>query len=95
MTEASGVEHPKNHGEVTIVVSGAPVKVNIVGHEQVHHLVREALAVSGSVGQHPNEWELRSETGELFDQQLTIHRAGITVGQTLFLSPRAGVGGSR
>ena len=90
-----GHRHPEHHGEVTVVVSGTPAEVSIIGQEHVSTLVRTALAQTGNVGQKSEEWELRSQTGEVIGQHETIHHAGIRAGQTLFLSPHAGVGGNR
>lgn len=80
--------------EVTIVVSGQPERLKANEHQRLETLVREALARSGNEGQPLSEWELRTEAGELLDQAQTVGQAGIVNGQTLFLSPKAGAGGS-
>jgi len=80
--------------ELTIVVSGTPERLKAHPHEKLEHLVREALKRSGNEGQSPSDWELRTENGQLVDQGLTVEQAGITGGETLFLSPKAGAGGS-
>ena len=79
---------------VQVVVSGQPTAIKANIHQTVQHLVVEALRESGNKGQPPSEWELRTSDGALIDQSLAIGAAGITDGITLFLSPRAGAGGS-
>ncbi len=80
--------------EITIVVSGQPERIKVNDHQRLEILVREALARSGNEGQPPSDWELRTEGGLLLDQEQTVAQAGIANGQTLFLSPKAGGGGS-
>jgi hypothetical protein len=80
--------------ELTIVVSGQPERLKAHLHEKLERLVREALNRSGNEGQPPSDWELRTEAGQLLDQDQTVAVAHIHDGQTLFLSPKAGAGGS-
>lgn len=80
--------------EITIVVSGQPERLKANEHQRLEILVREALARSGNEGQPPSEWELRTEGGQLLDQEQTVADARVANGQTLFLSPKAGAGGS-
>ena len=86
-------ETAQHHLEVTVVVSGQPERLRVQEHEHLEHLVREALKRSGSQGQPPSDWELRTEDGRLLDQNQTVAQAGIVNGQTLFLSPKTGAGG--
>lgn len=83
----------KNFIHMVIVVSGAPQHVRINIHETLEHAAREALRESGNPGQPPEEWELRTESGQLLSLVLTPGQAGVREGQTLFLSPKAGAGG--
>jgi hypothetical protein len=80
---------------VVVIVSGQPVSLKVNIHQKVDHLIREALNQTGNQGQPPSEWELRTTAGASIDQNLTIEQAGIVEGLTLYLSPRAGAGGSR
>jgi len=80
--------------ELTIVVSGQPERLKARPHEKLEHLVREALKRSDNEGQPASDWELRAEDGQLINQEQTVAEAGIEDGQTLFLSPKAGAGGS-
>lgn len=84
----------KPHIEITIVVSGQPERLRVTEHERLEHLVREALKRSGNEGQPPSDWELRTEGGQLLNQDEKVAQAGIVNGQTLFLSPKTGAGGS-
>ncbi len=84
---------PDNHVDLVIVVSGAPEAVRINRNERLEHAVREALRESGNKGQHPEDWELRNEAGQILALSMTAHEAGLHDGQTLFLSPKAGAGG--
>lgn len=79
--------------DVTVVVSGQSTTIRVNLHQSVEQLVKEALKESGNKGQPPDQWELRTADGTLVDQGLSIGSAGIVAGTTLFLSPRAGVGG--
>lgn len=78
---------------VTVVVSGQATSIKVNIHQTAEQLVKEALKESGNKGQPPSEWELRTSDGVLIDQNVEIGAAGIVNGVTLFLSPRAGVGG--
>lgn len=79
---------------LTVIVSGQPVSIMVNPHQKVEHLIREALNESGNKGQAPSEWELRTADGMLIDDGATIEDAGIVAGVTLYLSPKAGAGGS-
>lgn len=83
-----------NNIEVIVVVSGQPERVKVNVHQSLEHLVHEALQRSANKGQAPSDWELRTESGALLDLALSVATAGIRNGMTLFLSPKAGAGGS-
>jgi hypothetical protein len=80
--------------ELVIVVSGQPTTVKVNPQQKVEQLIHEALQQSGNKGQPPSEWELRRSDGGLIDHSGRIDAAGISAGMTLYLSPRAGAGGS-
>jgi hypothetical protein len=88
------MSEPKEEIDVVVVVSGQPERLRIRAHEKLEHLVREALRKSGNEGQPPSDWDLRTEDGRLLDQSMTVKAAQIQDGMTLFLSPKAGAGGS-
>lgn len=85
---------PTQNITVNVVVSGQPTAIEVNVHQKVEHLVREALNKTGNKGQPPSDWELRTTDGVLIEQTLTIETAGILNGMTLYLSPRAGAGGT-
>lgn len=80
--------------EVVVVVSGQPERLKVNVHQTLEHLVHEALQRTANRGQAPADWELRTEDGRLLDQALAVVAAGVNDGTTLFLSPKAGAGGS-
>jgi hypothetical protein len=79
--------------ELTVVVSGQPVRLKVNVGQTLEHLVHEALQKSGNKGQPPSEWELRTADGTLLNQSLTVGAVGLKDGATLFLSPKTGAGG--
>jgi len=79
--------------DVVVVVSGVPRPATVTENEKLHKLVKEVLRASGDSGREIGEFELRTEGGALLALDLTVHEAGISEGQTLFLNPRAGAGG--
>ncbi len=81
------------HLDLVIVVSGVPQPVRVNAREDLGHAVREALRLSGNPGQAPEEFELRTEDGVLLDLTVRAGQLGLVDGTTLFLNPRAGVGG--
>lgn len=85
---------PEQKITVKVIVSGHPTSVVVNVHQKVEHLVQEALQQTGNQGQPPSQWELRTPDGVLIDQNLTIQAAGIVENMTLYLSPKAGAGGS-
>ncbi|MFG2055060.1 DUF2604 domain-containing protein [Micromonospora sp. NPDC048930] len=82
-----------NHLDLRIVVSGVEQQVRINNRESLGHAVREALRLSGNAGQPPEDWELRTEAGILLALDVRAEESGLSDGQILFLSPRAGAGG--
>ena len=81
--------------EITIVVNGKPFEVKVGLDEQIGEAVEDALKVSGNSGQPAERWELRDESGQPIDTGKKIGESGIVAGAKLFLSLKAGIGGSR
>jgi hypothetical protein len=80
--------------EVTVVVSGAPLKIRENLHQKVEHLIREALREAGIPQPNLEDWTLRSaDGGAAIDSDLRIGEAGIADGATVFLDPDEGGGG--
>ena len=80
--------------EITIVINGQPFEVKVGLDEQIGEAVEEALKVSGNSGQPAARWELRDESGQPVDTGKKIGESGIVAGAKLFLSLKAGIGGS-
>ena len=81
--------------EITVIVNGQPVEVKVGLDEQIGEAVEDALKASGNSGQPAERWELRDESGQTSDTGKKIGESGIAAGAKLFLSLKAGVGGSR
>lgn len=80
--------------EITIIVNGQPVETKVGPDEQIDEAVKYALKESGNIGQSPDRWELREESGQPIDTGKTFGALGIKAGAKLFLNLKAGVGGS-
>ncbi|MBD9507922.1 DUF2604 domain-containing protein [Ensifer sp. ENS07] len=83
----------KNKISLTFVVNGEPVSVEANVNAPLQTAIAKALEVSGNVGQPAENWELKNEDGTVFDPSKKIEDLGITGGQTLFLSLKAGAAG--
>ena len=81
------------HLDLVIVVSGVPRPVRINPHVRLEQAVRDVLHDSGNSGQPPEDFELRTEDGQLLSLNSRAGDVGLHDGQTLFLNPRAGAGG--
>lgn len=82
------------HFDITIVVNGKPEQLPVSLDEQIEEVVKTALKRSGNSGQPAKQWELRDEAGQILDTSKTIGALDIKAGAKLFLSLKAGVGGS-
>lgn len=85
---------PPTSIELTIIVNGQPLQMSANPNQPLHSLIGRALAETGNTGQPPDNWELRDETGTLLDLSAKIASFGFAPGTKLFLSLKAGVGGS-
>lgn len=81
------------HLDLVVVVSGVPRPVRINLHVRLEQAVRDVLRDSSNSGQPPEDFELRTENGQLLSLDIRAGDAGLHDGQTLFLNPRAGAGG--
>ena len=78
-----------------IVVSGQATTVVAARHRTIRLLVKDALLASHNVGQPLEAWELRAVDGRLLEHGVLLRHAGVAHGDTLFLSPHAGVGAAK
>ncbi len=80
--------------DITVVVNGQPTVVSANTNSPLHTIIPKALDATGNSGQPPENWELRDAAGTLLDTSKKIETFGFAAGVTLFLSLKAGVGGS-
>lgn len=80
--------------ELVIVINGQPFPVDANLHAPLRTVVVKALAESKNTGQPPENWELRDEAGALLDLAKKVADFHFVAGAKLFLSLKAGVGGS-
>jgi hypothetical protein len=85
----------RNKISITIVVSGQPALVKVNKNAPLSTVIPKALHETGNTGQPPENWELRDESGKLLDTSQKIGSFGFPETVRLFLSLKAGVGGSR
>lgn len=83
----------KAHITITAVVGGNPVKVNTSENAPLHAVIGQALALSGNIGQNPDEWEVADKAGTPYDSNKTFEELGLENGATIYLSRKAGGGG--
>ncbi len=76
------------------VVNGQPVPVDADLGCDLREVAAKTLDQSGNAGQPIENWELRDSFGTVIDMGAKIAQCGIKEGATLFLSLKAGVGGS-
>lgn len=84
-----------NKVEITIIVNGQPVPIELQLHAPLHVAAQKALNDSGNSGQSLQNWELRDADGQVLDMNKKGEDYGITVAKKLFLNLKAGVGGGR
>jgi hypothetical protein len=75
-----------------IVVSGQGIEVVAARHRSIRLLIKDALLQSGNIRGALAEWELRTVDGRLLEPGVKLRDAGVSHCDTLFLSPRCGVG---
>lgn len=82
-----------NEIDVTVVVNGQPVPLQLNIHEEISSVIHRAFAQSGNQGQPAANWELRDGGGAVLNPNKKLGDYGLTSGATLFLNLKAGVGG--
>ena len=80
--------------EFTIIVNGQPVPVKIDRYAAIGEAVAQALEESGNSGQPVKNWELRDASGHPIDTGQKIADSDIKDDAKLFLTLKAGVGGT-
>ena len=83
-----------NHVFFTVVVNGTPVGIEANVNAPLKTIIPEALHESSNQGQPPENWELKDKDGSPLDPNRKIEEFEFTSDTTLFLSLKAGIGGS-
>ena len=81
--------------KIAVVVNGTVALVEANPHAPLHTVIPRALEETGNSGQPPENWELRDAAGTLLDTSKKIEDFHFPADVRLFLSLKAGVGGSR
>ncbi len=79
---------------LSVIVNGTAYAIEANLEAPVLVVVEKALKDSGNQGQPPQNWELRDAAGNLLDLQKKLEDYHLPNGAKLFLSLKAGVGGS-
>lgn len=82
-----------NKVDITIIVNGQPVQIELQLQAPLHVAAQKALNDSGNSGQSLQNWELRDANGQVLDTNKKGEDYGIAAGTKLFLNLKAGVGG--
>ena len=77
-----------------IVVNGQPTDVEANGNAPLRTVIPKALEQTQNTGQPQENWELKDSAGVLLDIGKKIEDFHFPVGILLFLSLKAGVGGT-
>jgi len=84
---------PAHEINITVVVNGQPVPLEVNIEEKLRAVAHKALEKSGNSGQPLDNWELRDSAGQILELNKKVADYGITSGTKLFLNLKAGVGG--
>jgi hypothetical protein len=80
--------------QLVIVVNGSPTLVEANPEAPLESVIPKALDQTGNSGQPPENWELRDAGGTLLDVHKKIEDFHFPSDVRLFLSLKAGVGGT-
>lgn len=83
-----------NKTQLALIVNGQATVVEANINAPLHTIIPRALEQTGNTGQPPENWELRDAQGTLLDTSKKITSFGFPADVRLFLSLKAGVGGS-
>ena len=85
--------HNGDHCELTVVVNSEPVILDVRRSTLLSALVTEVLEKAKPTGRPDDQWELKTEAGQVLDQALSLEAAHVECGATLYLSLKAGAAG--
>ena len=79
--------------DLNVIVSGRECRIGVTSRRREVGLVaKKALVAAGYPHDLIDEWEMRDVDGRLLEYAVLLTDYDIRRGQTLYLSPRAGVG---
>lgn len=78
---------------LTVVVNGTRTEVVVDGGDALVAVRDKALHQTDNVGRPAEDWELKTEAGDILDLATLVRDAGFPSGAVLFLSLKAGVAG--
>lgn len=89
-------KHHEHHPKLmlTVVVNGTPTEVEASPDEPLQSVIPKALEQTGNEGQPPENWELKDLKGVALDIKKRIGEFHFPCNVKLFLSLKAGVGGT-
>lgn len=79
--------------EITMVVNGQPVVIKATKGQRLSEVRHKALEETQNLGQPPENWEIKSEAGDVLDPEKKVGEFDFGDQVTLFLSLKAGVAG--
>ena len=85
---------PDNQITLTVVVNGKPTQLEANVNAPLRTVIPRALEQTGNTGRSPDSWELKDEAGNVLNVDRKIDEFGFTDSTKLFLSLKAGAGGS-
>lgn len=78
---------------LTVVVNGTRTEVTAEGNDALVSVRDKALLQTNNVGRPAEDWELKTEGGDVLDLATLMRDSGFASGTVLFLSLKAGVAG--
>lgn len=82
-----------NRTDLSVVVNGQPVLVEVNLNAPLRTVIGKALDASGNTGQPPESWELRDADGAQLDLDRKVGDYEFPPDVRLFLNLKAGIGG--
>lgn len=85
---------PDNKVEIVVVVGGTRVSMDPNVNAPLRAIFQKALHDAGVAGaQKLDDWEFKTEAGNLLDPEKKLSELGIVAGFTIFLSQKVGAAG--
>lgn len=87
-------EKEEKETELKIVVNGYTTEVKVNEEDPLKVVIPKALEQTKNTGQPSSNWELRDSEGKVLDIEKKVEEFRFTPETTLFLSLKAGIGGT-